>query len=42
MKNLRKYFLGKSWYKPDPSYHGSLNEVEKENVKLLKERENRL
>jgi hypothetical protein len=40
--DLQKYFSSKSWYNADPSYDGSLNEVEKENVKLLKAREDRL
>ncbi|MDQ0201850.1 YARHG domain-containing protein [Neobacillus ginsengisoli] len=40
--DLQKYFSSKSWYNADPSYNSSLNEVEKENVKLLKAREDRL
>jgi hypothetical protein len=37
--DLQKYFSSKSWYQADTSYNGSLSEIEKENVKLLKERE---
>jgi uncharacterized membrane protein YvbJ len=40
--DLQKYFSSKSWYNADPSYNTSLNEVEKENVKLLKAREDSL
>ena len=40
--DLQKYFSSKSWYNADPSYTSSLNEVEKENVKLLKARGDRL
>jgi uncharacterized membrane protein YvbJ len=34
--DLQKYFSSKSWYQPNTSYNGSLSDVEKENVKLLK------
>jgi hypothetical protein len=37
--DLQRYFSSKSWYQTDTSYNGALSEVEKENVKLLKERE---
>jgi hypothetical protein len=37
--DLQKYFSSKSWYQTDTSYNGSLSEVEKENVKILKARE---
>lgn len=40
--DLQKYFSSKSWYNANPSYNSPLNEVEKENVKLLKAREDRL
>ncbi|MCQ6282894.1 YARHG domain-containing protein [Bacillus sp. EB600] len=40
--DLQKYFSSKSWYNADPSYNSSLNEVEKENVKLLMARGERL
>lgn len=40
--DLQKYFSSKSWYNPDPSYSSSLDEVEKENVQLLKASEDRL
>jgi hypothetical protein len=39
---LQKYFSSKSWYIADPSYNSSLNEIEKENLKLLKAREDRI
>jgi hypothetical protein len=38
-QDLQKYFSSKSWYHEDNSYDGSLSEVEKENVNLLKTRE---
>jgi len=41
-EDLRQHFAKLSWYKPDPSYTGSIdimNEVEKYNVKLLQEKE---
>jgi uncharacterized membrane protein YvbJ len=41
-EDLQKYFSSKSWYNADPSYGDSLNEVEKENVELLKAREDSL
>lgn len=37
--DLQKYFSSKSWYHTDATYNGSLSEVEKENVKFLKARE---
>jgi DNA-directed RNA polymerase subunit RPC12/RpoP len=40
--DLQKYFSSKSWYNAVPSSTSSLNDVEKENVKLLKAREDRL
>jgi hypothetical protein len=39
---LQAYFSSKSWYHPDPSFDGSLNEVEKENVDFIKVREDSL
>jgi hypothetical protein len=41
-KDLQQYFSSKSWYHPNPSFDGSLNEVEKENVDLIKAREDSL
>lgn len=41
-QDLQKYFSSKSWYHPDPSFDGSLNEVEKENVDFIKVREDSL
>jgi YARHG domain/zinc-ribbon domain len=41
-QDLQKYFSSKSWYHPDPSFDGSLNEVEKENVDFIKAREDSL
>ena len=41
-KDLQIYFSKKSWYHPNPSFDGSLNEVEKENVDLIKAREDSL
>jgi hypothetical protein len=41
-KDLQIYFSSKSWYHPNPSFDGSLNEVEKENVDLIKAREDSL
>lgn len=41
-EDLQKYFSSKSWYNADPSYNKTLNEVEKENVNLLKAREDSL
>ncbi|MGG1678242.1 YARHG domain-containing protein [Neobacillus sp. NRS-1170] len=38
-QDLQNYFSSKSWYHPDPSFDGSLNEVEKENVDFIKARE---
>lgn len=40
--DLQNYFSSKSWYHTDPSYNGALNQIEKENVTLLKTREDRL
>ncbi|MEH7304535.1 YARHG domain-containing protein [Neobacillus drentensis] len=41
-QDLQTYFSSKSWYHPDHSFDGSLNEVEKENVDFIKEREDSL
>jgi len=41
-QDLQKYFSSKSWYHPDHSFDGSLNEVEKENVNFIKAREDSL
>ncbi|MEH7082900.1 YARHG domain-containing protein [Neobacillus drentensis] len=41
-QDLQTYFSGKSWYQPDPSFDGSLNEIEKENVNFIKAREDSL
>ncbi|MGF6953462.1 putative nucleic acid-binding Zn-ribbon protein [Neobacillus sp. B4I6] len=41
-QDLQAYFSSKSWYHPDPSFDGSLNEVEKENVDFIKVREDSL
>lgn len=41
-QDLQEYFSSKSWYHPDPSFDGSLNEVEKENVDFIKAREDSL
>lgn len=41
-QDLQTYFSSKSWYHPDPSFDGSLNEVEKENVDFIKVREDSL
>jgi len=40
--DLQKYFSSKSWYNADPSYNITLNEIEQENVNLLKAREESL
>ncbi|PFP15645.1 hypothetical protein COJ96_27630 [Bacillus sp. AFS073361] len=41
-EDLQTYFSSKSWYQQEPDFDGSLNEVEKENVNFLKEREESL
>jgi hypothetical protein len=41
-QDLQTYFSSKSWYHPDSSFDGSLNEVEKENVDFIKAREDSL
>jgi predicted nucleic acid-binding Zn-ribbon protein len=41
-QDLQTYFSSKSWYHPAPSFDGSLNEVEKENVDFIKVREDSL
>jgi len=41
-QDLQEFFSSKSWYHQDPSYDGSLNEIEKGNVAFLKAREDRL
>lgn len=38
-QDLQEVFSSKSWYQQDPSYDGSLNEIEKGNVAFLKARE---
>jgi hypothetical protein len=39
-KDLNDYFKEQSWYKPDPNYSDNLlSEVEKENLKIIKEAE---
>jgi len=38
-EDLQTYFSSKSWYLPDQSFDGSLNEIEKENVNFIKARE---
>ena len=41
-QDLQEFFSTKSWYHQDPSYDGSLNKIEKENVAFLKAREDSL
>ncbi|MBI0581293.1 YARHG domain-containing protein [Neobacillus cucumis] len=41
-KDLQTYFSGKSWYHPNPSFDGSLNDVERQNVTTIKAREDSL
>jgi len=41
-EDLQTYFSSKSWYQPDQSFDGSLNEIEKENVNFIKAREDSL
>lgn len=41
-EDLQKYFANKSWYHPNPSFDGSLTEVEKQNVAIIKSREDHL
>lgn len=41
-EDLQKYFSSKSWYHENTSYDGSLSEVEKDNVTLLKAREDQM
>lgn len=41
-KDLQKYFASKSWYHPDPAFKGALSEVEKQNVAILKAKEDSL
>ncbi|PGL66762.1 YARHG domain-containing protein [Bacillus sp. AFS055030] len=38
-KDMRNYFLTKSWYSPDVTYDGKLSEIETYNVNLIKARE---
>lgn len=38
--DLNKYFSTKSWYNPDPTYNGALNEIEKYNINFIKSKEN--
>ncbi|MET3196547.1 YARHG domain-containing protein [Bacillus sp. OAE603] len=38
--DLNKYFSTKSWYNPDPTYNGDLNEIEKYNINFIKSKEN--
>jgi hypothetical protein len=40
--DLQQYFSSKSWYTPDPSYNGSLNDIETKNVMYLKEKEDQM
>lgn len=37
--DLNKYFSAKSWYNPDPTYNGNLNEIEKYNINFIKSKE---
>ncbi|MEH6938000.1 YARHG domain-containing protein [Bacillus sp. JJ664] len=37
--DLNKYFSTKSWYNPDPTYNGALNETEKYNINFIKSKE---
>ncbi|WP_144554939.1 YARHG domain-containing protein [Bacillus sp. X1(2014)] len=41
-EDLQTYFSSKSWYHPDQSFDGSLNEIEKENVNFIQAREDSL
>ena len=41
-EDLQTYFSSKSWYQQEPDFDGSLNEVEKENINFIKEREDSL
>jgi len=41
-QDLQTYFSSKSWYQQEPDFDGSLNEVEKENVNFIQEREDSL
>lgn len=36
---LNKYFSTKSWYNPDPTYTGDLNDIEKYNINFIKSKE---
>jgi len=40
--DLREYFSKKAWYTPNYSYNGSLNNIERHNVDLIKAREESL
>ncbi|OIK13024.1 hypothetical protein BIV60_15210 [Bacillus sp. MUM 116] len=41
-KDLEKYFSSKSWYHPNPSFDGSLSEVERKNIATIRAREDSL
>ncbi|PID23620.1 YARHG domain-containing protein [Sporosarcina sp. P7] len=34
-EDLQKYFNSQTWYKPDPSYHSELTDIEQHNVTLI-------